>query len=204
MTVFDASGSVVGSDSATDPRSGDLTVLLPNASPGQTYRISVRAADPAFGVGQYALSIETDDAEASTPPSAFLKQYGSTYLLSLLSDGVSSNPSEFQSILQLLFASGGDSSLYSDNVKDDLANYLAQAGSTPQGSQSVGTLLTQILASSRVVPARLEPVRAGPGNLLNQSGVMKQVVSDLVNSGSVDGIVRASSRPASWATCSRA
>jgi diguanylate cyclase (GGDEF)-like protein len=188
LTVFDAGGSVVGSASATDPRSGDLTVLLAHASPGQTYRVSVRAADPAFGVGQYALSIETDSAEVSTPPSAFLKDFGSTYLLSILSDGVSSNPSGFQAILRLLFAGGGNPSLYSDSVKDGLAAYLAQAGSTPQGAQSVGTLLTQILAaqgSSQLNPSQFGPVL----DLLNKSGVMKQVVSDLIKSGSLDQVV---------------
>lgn len=189
LGVVDAAGSVVASASATDPRSGDLTVVVPQAAPGQVYRISVRAADPAFAVGQYALAINTGSNSGEAPQSAFLKEYGSTYLLSILNDGVASNTSDFQDILRILLSGGPDTSAYNASVDEALNAYLAHIASTSP-SASFGTVFAQLLSqqgSSQIIPGQLGQLI----DRLGQSGVLKQVLEDLIQSGAFDKIVGA-------------
>jgi hypothetical protein len=58
LTVYDNSGNVVGSASATSPFSNNLTVNVTNAVKGQKYLIRVTAATPTvFGIGAYQLRI---------------------------------------------------------------------------------------------------------------------------------------------------
>jgi hypothetical protein len=60
VTVYDASGNVVGSGAATSPLSNNVTVTVNNAQPNATYYVSVTSASGAgvFGIGRYQMSIQ--------------------------------------------------------------------------------------------------------------------------------------------------
>jgi hypothetical protein len=63
LTVLDAAGHLVGSDSSTDPLSGDLQVKVDHASPNTTYFLRVEGATSnVFSVGRYEASVEYKDA----------------------------------------------------------------------------------------------------------------------------------------------
>jgi len=58
VTVYDASGHIVGASVATDPRSGDLEVKVANAQSFSTYYVAVQGANGnVFGIGSYALDV---------------------------------------------------------------------------------------------------------------------------------------------------
>jgi hypothetical protein len=73
LTVLDAAGNVVGSDSSTDPLNGDLQIKVDHASPNSTYYLRIQGATgDAFSVGRYAVSVQFKDVgqpkkEAFTP-----------------------------------------------------------------------------------------------------------------------------------------
>ena len=59
LTVLDAAGQVVGTDSSTDPTDGDLQVKVEHPLPNATYFLRVAgASDDVFSVGRYAASVE--------------------------------------------------------------------------------------------------------------------------------------------------
>jgi hypothetical protein len=61
LTVYDASGQVVGDRVSTSDRGDTLEVVLPAAEPGATYRVMVQAGrGDAFGTGEYALGVNFD------------------------------------------------------------------------------------------------------------------------------------------------
>jgi hypothetical protein len=67
VTVFDASGNVVGSGAAADPLNNNVTVQINAAQPGATYYVEVTsAADPVFGIGAFQMLIQFP---SSTSPS---------------------------------------------------------------------------------------------------------------------------------------
>ncbi len=57
MTVLDANGNVLSTVESTNPASGVLTVTLPTVAANTYYYVEVQAANPAFGVGGYQLSM---------------------------------------------------------------------------------------------------------------------------------------------------
>jgi hypothetical protein len=91
VTVFDASGNVVGSSAATDPLNNNETIQIPNAQPDSNYYVEVTgAADPLFGVGSYQLSIQTASSGPSGSSAAVNTSFESAQELSVLrlnSDG---------------------------------------------------------------------------------------------------------------------
>jgi hypothetical protein len=59
VTVYDATGTVVGSGAATDPLNNNVTVAVTNAQPNATYYVSVTGAtSSAFGIGRYQMSVQ--------------------------------------------------------------------------------------------------------------------------------------------------
>ncbi len=90
VTVFDASGNVVGSSAATDPLNNNESVQF-SAQPNSNYYVEVTgSADPLFGVGSYQLSIQTGSSSSSGPATATNTSFESAQQLSVLqlnSDG---------------------------------------------------------------------------------------------------------------------
>lgn len=65
VTVYNASGQVVGTTAAADPRTGNLSLFIANAVPGNTYTVRVaKAQNTAFGVGAYHLAVGKEAHEA--------------------------------------------------------------------------------------------------------------------------------------------
>ena len=70
VNVFDASGRLLQSVAATDPRSGDLTLHISGVHAGSTYFVRVESATTSpFGIGSYRLAVGTDAYAAVFPPS---------------------------------------------------------------------------------------------------------------------------------------
>jgi hypothetical protein len=68
VTVFDASGNVVGAGTTTDPLNNNVTVQVNGAQPGATYYVAVTGdGSSVFGIGSFQLSILFP---TSTPPAA--------------------------------------------------------------------------------------------------------------------------------------
>ncbi|HEY1860733.1 MAG TPA: matrixin family metalloprotease [Gemmataceae bacterium] len=58
VTVFDATGNVVGAGAATDPINNNVSVQINNAQPGSLYYVMVTGATGSvFGIGNYQMSI---------------------------------------------------------------------------------------------------------------------------------------------------
>ncbi len=69
LTVYDASGAVVGSAVAPDALDNDLAVHLDHPAAGGTYYVRVEgAAGDVFGIGGYRLEIVPQSAGAEPPP----------------------------------------------------------------------------------------------------------------------------------------
>jgi hypothetical protein len=73
LTVYDHSLQAVGSAAATSPLAGDLSVAIPNATPGNVYYVRVsNATRSVFGLGSYQLSLSTQGslgaANSASPP----------------------------------------------------------------------------------------------------------------------------------------
>jgi hypothetical protein len=71
LSVFDASGNLVGSSTATDPLNGNLLVHLDKVKPNDTFSIKVEGARPdAFGIGAYQLTVDLHPQAHDTGPHA--------------------------------------------------------------------------------------------------------------------------------------
>jgi hypothetical protein len=67
LTVFDASQHVLRAAAATSPLAGDLSVALPNVTPGELVYVEVgNATQSVFGIGSYQLALSTQ-ANTSSP-----------------------------------------------------------------------------------------------------------------------------------------
>jgi hypothetical protein len=65
LAVFDSSLSPLGSATATSPLAGDLSVSLPNVTPGELLYLKVAGATPdVFGIGAYQLALSVPGAAA--------------------------------------------------------------------------------------------------------------------------------------------
>jgi len=63
VTVYDASGNVVGSGAASDPLNNNVSVQISNAQPGASYYVQVAGASGSvFGIGGYQMTIQTAGA----------------------------------------------------------------------------------------------------------------------------------------------
>jgi hypothetical protein len=73
LTLFNASGQVLGEASSADPSGAVLTVRLDQVQPNATYYARVRGAvADVFGVGRYSLAA-TLDATSDVPPAALAR-----------------------------------------------------------------------------------------------------------------------------------
>lgn len=62
LTVYDASGNVLGQSLSTDPFGGVVSVTLNAVAPGTTYYVQADGAVPGvFGVGRYGLAVSFDN-----------------------------------------------------------------------------------------------------------------------------------------------
>lgn len=190
LTVLSGQGQILASTTATDPRSGDLEVNIPHPVPGQTYFLEVRAAaGSAFDVGQYALVIDTLTATDGSLVNAFFQQYGISYLFPILTDGFGSNVPGAMDIMRTLFAQGGDGALLTDNIKQIIDTFLAQATSNTSTAQSVGNLLGQLLGSQ----GQFQPDPDSISTMIKylaSSGVMKEIVTNLAGSGELPQLLK--------------
>jgi hypothetical protein len=57
VTVFDSSGNIISTAQSVDPTSPGFTLTLPAVTANTNYFVKVEAANPAFGVGAYQLTI---------------------------------------------------------------------------------------------------------------------------------------------------
>src|SRR5438132_1941748 len=69
VTVYDASGNVVGSGAATDPLNNNVSVQISNAQASATYYVQVAGASGSvYGIGSYRMTVQLASSSATSAP----------------------------------------------------------------------------------------------------------------------------------------
>ncbi len=182
LTVYDASHKVIGTATAADPRSGDLTVTLPSLAANATYYVSVTGArGDAFSLGNYQLrAIPNSVLSAKAAPS--WSGYSSTNGFNNLDNGTNDSLSAATSLLSRGTRVGTTNYFYAGSLSTatDVDFY---SFTTPGSTQNVLTVaawgmqanpvdanLTVYDSAGRPVPATVI-THAGTTNVIQVANV---------------------------------
>ena len=148
MTILDASGNVLNSVQSTEPATGMLTVSLSTVAPNAYYYVKVEAANPAFAIGAYQLTV------VFNPSSPTLQMTGG---VSLLGSGLPTGDSMSNPTV-LTTSPGFAKSTHYDSVgaiqtAGDPVYYQIQSPQVAPNQQSVLTVSARALDPTALAPA---------------------------------------------------